>query len=499
MKKLISFLLVLATLLSCLAVSVTASPSATFKSDEGQLPFEDIRDTHWFAEALEFCYANGIIKGMNEYTFDFSGQLTRAQFVTMLAGLENVDTSAYTVSKFTDVKSNHWYYGAVAWAYENGIVSGMTETTFVPGGVLTRAQLATVMRNYMEGKYEVEVRDDALDKFTDKPKESYWYYDAMKFAVSAELLSGNSDGTLAATGNVTRAQAVVIFKSFMEKYFYGACEHVFSEADCTNAPICEKCGLVNGLPNGHRIVAYNCVTTDICLDCGTEVAPSNLAHAFIAATCTEPRICNSCGATRGEAKGHSWINATCTAPKTCSNCKLTEGSAYGHDFSFDNCPRCGTASPFSRLRWMIRSCGDYDYESHSYNIRRYYPEDSSIFFFLYDVAEDAVYAAAARYDNTGAFDVSMVQLSKNGNIHDLMFIHCMPSGEVVFVAQGKIDASTYSEDTRVSFTSYMGESSNMYMTISNASYCTAYAIRNLDFWGSNQCGVEAEDFGFINY
>ena len=338
MKKIISVLLVMATMLSCFVMSISATaPTGEFTTDEGMLPFEDVKDSHWFAEAVEFCYANEIIKGMNEYTFGFSGQLTRAQFVTMLANLEGVDTATYTVDKFTDVKSNHWYYGAVAWAYSEGVVNGMTDTTFQPNGVLTRAQLAVVMRNYMEGKYEVEVKGDALDGFTDKPKTEYWYYDAMVYAVSAELLSGNSDGTLASTGTVTRAQAAVIFKSFMEKYFYGACEHSFTEADCTNAETCENCGLVNGLPNGHRVTGYNCVDTLKCNVCDEEVAPSNIMHNFADATCTAPRTCTACGVTRGEAKGHKWTAATCTAPKTCSVCKVTEGSAKSHEWWAATC------------------------------------------------------------------------------------------------------------------------------------------------------------------
>ena len=344
MKKLIVSLLILATVMLCFTLSISANASETFTSDEGRLPFEDVKDSHWFSDALKFCYANGIIKGMNEYTFGFSGQLTRAQFVTMLASLENVDTTTYTVTKFTDVKSSHWYYGAVAWAYETGIVNGMTETAFVPNGVLTRAQLATVMKNYMEGKYGVEVKDDALDRFTDKPKDSYWYYDAVKYAVSAELLSGNSDGTLNATGNVTRAQAVVIFKSFMEKYFYGSCEHSFTETDCTNSAVCDKCGLINGLPKGHSIATYSCTAADVCLGCGAEVKPSNIAHSFKAATCTEPRTCTDCGATRGEAKGHSWKAATCTTPKTCGVCKATEGSAKGHSWKDATCTAPKTCS-----------------------------------------------------------------------------------------------------------------------------------------------------------
>lgn len=339
MKRILSAILILITVLSCVTFTVSAEEAVI--TDEGRLPFEDVSSVHWFHSAVIFCYANKIVNGMNEYTFGGSGNLTRGQFVAMLANLEGVDTDEYTVNKFTDVKSTHWYYGAVNWAYEKGIVSGMTETTFAPNGVLTRAQLATVMKNYMEGKYEVEVRDGVLDKFTDKPKESYWYYDAMKYAVSAELLSGNSDGTLASTGTVTRAQAVVIFKSFMEKYFHGDCDHTFSEATCTTAATCSKCGMANGLPTGHSLSKYDCVTGGKCSVCEAEVSPSRILHQFSSATCTRARVCKRCNAKRGAALGHKYKPATCTEPNICERCNFKMGQPLGHTTSTTVCDRCG--------------------------------------------------------------------------------------------------------------------------------------------------------------
>ena len=219
----------------------------------------------------------------------------------------------------------------------------MTDTAFQPNGVLTRAQLSVVMRNYMEGKYEVEVKADALDSFTDTPKTEYWYYDAMVYAVSSGLLSGNSDGTLAATGNVTRAQASVIFKNFSDKYYHAACEHSFTEADCTNAAKCENCGLVNGLPKGHSVDAsYSCKTGGKCSVCSAAVEKSNILHDFAAANCGNPRICKRCNLRRGEPTGdHNWWAATCTNPKMCKVCYKTEGDKLGHNGSQPTCTTAG--------------------------------------------------------------------------------------------------------------------------------------------------------------
>lgn len=495
MKKIISFLLVLATIMSCLVLSISANaPTGAVRSDEGLLPFEDVKDSHWFAKAVEFCYSNEIIKGMNEYTFGFSGQLTRAQFVTMLANLENVDTSAYSVSKFTDVKSSHWYYGAIAWAYEKGIVNGMTDTTFAPNGVLTRAQLATVMKNYMEGKYEVEVKDDVLNKFTDKPKDSYWYYGAMKYAVSAELLSGNSDGTLAPTGTVTRAQAAVIFKSFMEKYFYGACEHAFSEADCTNASTCEKCGLKNGLPYGHKVVGYTCEAPTTCLECNAEVAPSNIYHSFRDATCTEPRTCSACGATRGEALGHKWKAATCTAPKTCTVCKATEGSAKGHNFkaatctepkvcvvcntkegsalghttTTGTCGRCGKVFgtfDYDKMANLIKSKGSYVVEGNSYVL---VTEDSdSATGVAYYLSENFITIEYFRGFSNGHLDTTIIYIEKGSTVYDYVYMYANESA-YIFAGYGLLDPSTFTKNTKEGFSEYEGTLKSSYTDYMNS-------------------------------
>ncbi len=311
MKKIFAMFLVIITVFSALAFNLSAEELTGVVSDEGRLPFEDVAESHWFYCSVKFCYVNSVISGMGNYKFAWNGSLTRAQFITMLANLEGIDTSGYTVDRFTDIKLSHWYYGAVAWAYNEKIVSGMNENTVAPNKPLTRAELATVMLNYMQEKYDVEVRADVLDVFTDKPKESYWYYDAMKYAVSAGLMSGNSNGTIAPADPVTRAQAAVIFKSFMEKYYYGNCDHSFTEADCTNAPTCTLCGMVNDLPNGHVLKKYHCDRGGECLVCRATVEPSKLVHVFKDPTCTRGYVCRYCGYETGAALGHQIDNGLC--------------------------------------------------------------------------------------------------------------------------------------------------------------------------------------------
>ena len=513
-----SFLLVLTTLLSCFMLSVWAAPTGELRSDEAYIPFEDVKKDYWFYEAVEFCYANGIINGMNEYTFGFSGQLTRAQFVTMLANLEGVDVSTYTVDKFTDVKSNHWYYGAIAWAFSEGIVSGMTDTTFQPNGVLTRAQLAVVMNNYMKEKYEVEVKADALDTFTDKPKSEYWYYGAMKFAVSAGLLSGNSDGTLAATGNVTRAQAAVIFKSFMEIYYYGDCEHEFSEPDCDDPATCAKCGLVNGLANGHKVTGYNCVDTLKCNDCGEDVAPSKIMHNFTDATCTSPRTCTLCGTTRGEAKGHKWSAATCTAPKTCTVCKATEGTAKGHNFKAATCTEakvcvvCNTkeGSPLGHTtqNGVCSRCNGVFFK-YSFDKAAYYLKTKGIYdngVYSQGISSDDQYTVVSYNPTTadieisnvymfddGAIEVVTIYIVRNATVYEYYY-GFMVDGEYEFVGYGILNPSTFDENTVEGFSDYEGKIDPVFTE--NMNIALKDMLSDADYILNHLYGGSIRDLGF---
>ncbi|MBR6513438.1 MAG: S-layer homology domain-containing protein [Clostridia bacterium] len=497
MKKIISLLLVLATVVSCFAVTAVTS-FAVRASDEGVIPFEDVKGDHWFVDQVTFCYANGIINGMNEYTFGWNGNLTRAQFVTMLANLEGVDTSAYTVDRFTDVKSGHWFYGAVAWAYNKGIVSGMTETAFQPNGVLTRAQLATVMRNYMQGKYTVEINETVLDSFTDKPKTEYWYYDAMVYAVSAELLSGNSNGTLAATGNVTRAQAAVIFMNFMTKYFYADCEHSYAGPDCTNAEACTKCGMVIGLPEGHVLPnEYNCVTSATCLECGAAVAPSGRLHDFKEATCSAPRTCKLCGVTRGEAKGHSFKAATCTAPKTCTSCGMTQGNALGHSYSGNSCSRCGIDLPYTRVVYNMKRKGSFDVVENTYT---YYTTDEyGVIGIVYDATTGELGFFYGGLYESGAYDVTAVVLPKTGTTCKYEYMYYSSTDDPVFYGTGYIDAKTFNEDTLPGFSSYEGGSNNVTTARKNAGFEIHLALKSINILLKELGDANIAEFGFNNY
>lgn len=181
--------------------------------------FFDVSETAWYYEGIEYCYNNGIVKGMTETTFAPNGTLTRAQFVQILAMYDGVDLSAYdgVDCGFEDVKPSHWYNKAVCWAVEQGITSGLSATQFGPNSNVTRAQVARFLYVYCEKKgISVEDRAD-LSAFPDAGKVADWAKAAVEWAVGIGVISGNSkDGVsyLDPNGKATRAQACLMIMKF---------------------------------------------------------------------------------------------------------------------------------------------------------------------------------------------------------------------------------------------------------------------------------------------
>lgn len=357
-KKMLYLLIFFAAITVCITVMAVISNAAV--SDEGLLPFEDIKSGDWYEESAKFCYTNDIIDGMNYYSFAPNQTLTRAQFVTMLANVENVDTSGFTTDQFVDVKPSHWYSGAVAWAYENEIVSGTSENMFSPNLSMNRQTFARIMANYMKGKgYEVILNDTALDKFTDRSQTADWAIEEMKYVVSAGLITGMNETTVAPLGNVVRAQAARILMVFLQEYYYDFCEHSFTTATCTAPSVCTECGMIIAMPNGHSVPDdYSCTKGGTCDVCLTDVPKSRLLHSFEPANCGLARHCR-CGVTRGSATNkHNWLPATCRSPKTCAVCNKKEGGIGDHSWKAATCRAPKTCKYCNLTEGKI---GDHEY------------------------------------------------------------------------------------------------------------------------------------------
>lgn len=172
-------------------------------------PFEDIQG-HWAQDEILRTYHAGLFKGTTPTKFAPNTCITRAMFVAVLyrlAGEPAIEKGA----GFTDVPSQSYYAPAVAWALEQGVTNGTSETTFSPNKRITRQEMATMLFRYAKSAGEdVSKRDDLAD-FKDAGQVSHWALEAMQWAVANEILVGFKDGSLLPRYQATRAQAATIF------------------------------------------------------------------------------------------------------------------------------------------------------------------------------------------------------------------------------------------------------------------------------------------------
>lgn len=179
------------------------------------LPFIDVTDSDWFYDAVEYAYTNGLMDGVSMTQFSPNSNLTRGMVVTILYRLE--DGPRVTGSSgFTDVTSGAWYADAVTWAAANGIVNGVSDSEFAPNTDITREQLAAILFRYAEYKgYDVSGRD-SLTSYTDRGSISAYALDAMQWAVDEGLITGMTATTIDPQGTATRAQCATMLMRFIE-------------------------------------------------------------------------------------------------------------------------------------------------------------------------------------------------------------------------------------------------------------------------------------------
>ena len=176
--------------------------------------FIDVDTTQWYHEGVDYVIANGMMKGTGTNTFEPNATTTRGMIVTILYRLEKEPASG--ASPFTDVDASQWYAKAVAWAAANGVVNGTSPTTFNPNDPITREQMAAILYRYASFKgYDVTGKAD-LAGFTDATQISDYAKDAMSWANQEGLIGGVSANTLQPQGSATRAQVATILMRFCE-------------------------------------------------------------------------------------------------------------------------------------------------------------------------------------------------------------------------------------------------------------------------------------------
>ena len=180
---------------------------------EWKNPFTDVKENDWFYDSVKYAYENDLMKGISNTEFAPDSEVTRAMFVTVIYRMENEPQTGKCA--FTDVESGSYYENAVAWANENGIVSGISEECFAPNEPITREQMAAIIYRYAAFKgYDITTSSNT--SYTDNDNISDYAKDAVIWAAEKSVMTGNTDGSFAPKANTTRAQVASVFMRMVE-------------------------------------------------------------------------------------------------------------------------------------------------------------------------------------------------------------------------------------------------------------------------------------------
>lgn len=240
MKQILKRSIILFVALIMFAMPVSASGMSTNRlealsgqvvetaaADEStiQLPFNDVdpvRDS-WFVKEVEAVYKAGILKGKTADTFAPYDQMVRAEYATVLFRLTTDDTyeSAQFDNTFLDVPNGDWYTEPVLYCNAYGLMKGYGDgSTFGPLDVISREQAVTVLYRLAKNlNLNINYNENALDQFDDKALVNGYAQDAMKWAISNQIITGKYNGTkIDPASGITRAEIAIILVRFSRYY-----------------------------------------------------------------------------------------------------------------------------------------------------------------------------------------------------------------------------------------------------------------------------------------
>ena len=183
-----------------------------------QLPFEDVTDSDWYYNDVAEIFQRGLMTGINSNVFAPNEPLSRAQFAVILYRMEGKPEVTYE-SRFPDVDGDTWYTDAVAWAGEEGIITGYADKNFGPADSITREQMAVMMYRYANmKKYDTDEKEE-FDRYQDASKVSGFAEEAMQWAVGSGIFKGKFEETvLDPQGDTSRGECAVILTRFLDKF-----------------------------------------------------------------------------------------------------------------------------------------------------------------------------------------------------------------------------------------------------------------------------------------
>lgn len=190
------------------------------KTEKDMLPFTvivdytDIKRDAWYYDSVLLCTDKGYFSGTGKGEFNITGQMTREMFVTVLGRFNGIDPNEYKGSSFTDVKEDQWYSPYIEWAAKSSVVNGDGKGRFNGSSPITRQEICVILYNYIN-KYGIELEQtNAAKDFTDSQAIANWALEAVNYAQTHGIVSGNNKFQFMPVNKATRAEVAVIFANF---------------------------------------------------------------------------------------------------------------------------------------------------------------------------------------------------------------------------------------------------------------------------------------------
>lgn len=190
---------------------------STFGAGENTKEFTDVTSA-WYTDDVNFLSARGIIDGFKDNTFKPNNDITRAEFIALIAKYEKVK-AVNTHTDFKDVSSQKWYSAYVKWAKDNNIVSGDGSGLFNPERKISREEVAVIMANYIKFKTGKDIPSVQNTKFIDDKNISTWAKSSVNYLSEISLINGKNNNNFAAKDNTTRAETSAILKRYIVSLF----------------------------------------------------------------------------------------------------------------------------------------------------------------------------------------------------------------------------------------------------------------------------------------
>lgn len=200
--------------------AATPTPSATPSESEAQentMPFTDVKTDDWFYDSVKYAYENGMFTGTTETTFEPESPITRGMFVTVLGREAGIDNSDVSDMPFSDVNTDEYYAPYVKWAAENKIINGYGDGTFGPDDLITREQMAAIIYRYAEFKGDAPQGAWAIKlDYADVSDISDYAVEGVMYCTMKGIMNGKEDNRFAPKDNALRAEIAAVMMRYSD-------------------------------------------------------------------------------------------------------------------------------------------------------------------------------------------------------------------------------------------------------------------------------------------